>query len=99
MNRFDWKSVLAGFLLALLIFFGLGAANQKKGEESAKKPESPVVGRFQMVALGDARIAAVMVLDTATGEVWYAVALDTPPPPKEFLAPRIKGEKYLPRLA
>jgi hypothetical protein len=93
MNRFDWKSGLIGILLALALAFGVGSASQNKGGDTEKKSETATVGRFQIVAAGDNRGVTVLVLDTATGQVWF----DDHAPPgdvgKDFLAPKLKKEK------
>jgi hypothetical protein len=94
MNRLDWKSFLIGLLLALCIFLGVGAAYQKKDEESARKPEAPPSGRFRIAIGGDARAVSVVVLDTATGQVWshdHVPSTISAAPSKEFLAPRLGG--------
>jgi hypothetical protein len=94
MNRLDWKSTLIGFLLALSIFLGVGAAYQKKGEEPARKPGTPQVGRFRIVIGGDARGVSALVLDTATGQVWSDDHVPASGKPgKEFLAPKLEAEK------
>jgi hypothetical protein len=99
MNRIDWKSFLIGALLTLSIFLGVGAAYQKKGEEATKTTEGNPVGRFRIVAAGDARGVAVFVLDTTTGQVWandHAPANNSSPSggvDKGFLVPRVKPGK------
>ncbi len=57
----DLKSVLIGGLLALLVLCALGAA-------SRLSPSTPI-GRFALVASHDGN-GDVLVLDTATGQVW-----------------------------
>jgi hypothetical protein len=93
MFRIDWKSALIGLLLALSLFLGVGAASQNKREEPDRKAEQTIVGRFQIIAAGDNRGVTVLVLDTATGQVWY----DDHAPPgevrKEFLTSKLKKEK------
>lgn len=63
-----WTMLLAVLLLITASFWG-GAAQQASGQATSPPPH----GRYQ-VTVAPGPIAAVVVLDTATGECWLKYA-------------------------